>query len=684
MGWRRGYVDLRQRQAEGRFAIVFEGWVEVEGGEYEWDLWANDKARLVVDGRGLLEYPALKRGQGNVGEKRVCELAAGYHLVRLEHLELGGGAAVELGLRRAGGERVSLVGSNAGADWGERADGRPATSVRDAVLSRGLELPEQYEVELELSSEGALDFVFAMTGNRRVAESADTVKLETWGGELVLVQGVKYRRVVGAEDLGRPLGLRLRCDRTAGRVRVFDMRGELRAELENVEFPPQGGVYLRNAGGDLRVDGLVIRRMGIDPVVGDWGEGGVWVRSVDGKRYRGEVGVASGGVEILGVDGGRSYLGMGEVDEVCLGVEAGVVVDEPEGVLMLSWPDGGWLRGRWVESGDSWLQVEPLFGGGVVRCGMSGGVLVRFGVWNGEGYLPGDELDRLMVEGGHLRGRLVDGEGGGGLRWTMDGVAGVQELVVGGEGRLERGRVMVGRRGGESLELYPHVLHLRSGDAFPCRVISMEEEGAVEFESFYSGRSEVSLDRVKSVELDRVYGAVGGGGEARRWRDFGRWDEGWLPLGLTGAGFERALTLPRFGGEGAITHLLMAKSGDSKRGRLLGMRGGVVQFESRGRRQGVPLERLERVVDVRLDEGLEKAARGGGMRVLLFDGWVLGFELVGMRGGQVEGVSEEYGRVVIPAGEIAAFEFGDGFGGAMRSRFAGWELRPAEMPYGSE
>ncbi len=114
------------------------------------------------------------------------------------------------------------------------------------------------------------------------------------------------------------------------------------------------------------------------------------------------------------------------------------------------------------------------------------------------------------------------------------------------------------------------------------------------------------------------------------------------------------------------------------------MDGGVMRFESRGREQRVPAERLERVVDLRTDEESLAIDGAAGMRVLLFDGWVLSFGLVGMRGGQIEGVSPEYGPVVIPAGEVAAFEFGDGFEGGMRSRFAGWELRPPEMPYGSE
>ena len=66
---------------------------------------------------------------------------------------------------------------------------------------------------------------------------------------------------------------------------------------------------------------------------------------------------------------------------------------------------------------------------------------------------------------------------------------------------------------------------------------------------------------------------------------------------------ERALTVPRFNRDNPPNHILVANNGDLKRGKLLGIKGQTIQFDSKLREFSVPIDRVARVVDVSDDSG---------------------------------------------------------------------------------
>ena len=78
----------------GDFALAFSGFVQIPAnGRYEFSLHANDGARLYVDGRMAAEILPIPADE--VSAPRTCTggfpLAEGYHALRIEYAEIGGG-----------------------------------------------------------------------------------------------------------------------------------------------------------------------------------------------------------------------------------------------------------------------------------------------------------------------------------------------------------------------------------------------------------------------------------------------------------------------------------------------------------------------------------------------------------------------------------------------------------------
>ena len=79
----------------GDFALSFEGYIRIPSdGVYELSLQAHDCARLYVDGRLAAESmnPPAREAFKSSCAPGYLRLAAGYHSVRIEYAEIGGGS----------------------------------------------------------------------------------------------------------------------------------------------------------------------------------------------------------------------------------------------------------------------------------------------------------------------------------------------------------------------------------------------------------------------------------------------------------------------------------------------------------------------------------------------------------------------------------------------------------------
>ena len=184
---------------------------------------------------------------------------------------------------------------------------------------------------------------------------------------------------------------------------------------------------------------------------------------------------------------------------------------------------------------------------------------------------------------------------------------------------------------------------------------------------------------------------------------------------------ERALTVPRFNRDNPPNHILVAKTGDMKRGRFLGFRGQTVQFDSKLQKFFIPIDRVARVVDVsgnslqlsvvssQLQENVGSSdpsltenrkpktltnnsstdtstkARVLGqnyspeVRVTLTDGSILVFEPLEVRDGQLMGRSPVYGELSVPVSSIEYLYFGEK-AKSFKAAFEKWSVRPAKEP----
>ena len=142
---------------------------------------------------------------------------------------------------------------------------------------------------------------------------------------------------------------------------------------------------------------------------------------------------------------------------------------------------------------------------------------------------------------------------------------------------------------------------------------------------------------------------------------------------------ERALTVPRFNRDHPPNHILVAKTGDMKRGKFLDFQGQTIQFDSKLRKVSVPIDRVARVVDVSGDGFRQSAATQTEVRVTLTDGSMLIFAPLEVQEDRMIGHSSVYGEVSVPVSSIEYLYFGEK-ARSFKAAFEKWNIRPAKKP----
>lgn len=142
---------------------------------------------------------------------------------------------------------------------------------------------------------------------------------------------------------------------------------------------------------------------------------------------------------------------------------------------------------------------------------------------------------------------------------------------------------------------------------------------------------------------------------------------------------ERALTIPRLNRDNPPNHILVAKTGDMKRGKFLDFHAQIIQFDSRLREFSVPIDRVARVVDVSGDGFHQTSATQTEVRVTLTDGSMLIFEPLEVKDGKLIGRSSVCGEVSVPVSSIEYLYFGEK-AKSFKAAFEKWNIRPAKEP----
>ncbi len=678
-----GYLDLGLSgfpdvvSASLHFAMAFEGRFEIsEAGQYRFNLYADDQARLFVDGGLVVEFLDNGRNPEAGGHTGIVTLDRGFHALRVEFLELGGEFKLAASFTDPDDRRHSLVGVNKTSSWSNGPGGYMQSDRKKNGVFTKIEIPEPFELELELNASASPRFVLALGMDIPGPESDESLRLETWEDELVVIQDKVFEPVMTLAEDQHDVRLRLEYAGDACELRVYDAAGQLLASIKGVQ-PATGksGIFVRNRGDDLTVRRLSVYRRTHADMRQVFDAARARVHLMDGQVMYGRLHVAEGGAYVVDQTGACHDIDLAQIDRIA---RPGVAMAVTTSMTELNYADGAVVRGRVERINSAQMRLHTAFSDEPVTCALAGVSLLRFSASATEAAASGEEMDQLFTRAGRLCGWLSFDLAGSPLSWQMPGAVRPLRLAAACAVRVERSSQTVARGAPFDTDHFPHMLYLKNGEVIPCRILSYNKT-ALGFESPFVKQRTMPSRHVKAIEFDRSrHGQVDANTRSVTWD--GRVED--LSLVVDSAKLERALTVPRFSRDNPPSHVLVARNGDLKRGRLLGLTTQSIEFESKWRKQIVPVDRAVRVVNVSKQEEEQNDTTDlrGQVRVCLEAGSIMLFEVLESRDGQLIGHSATYGDMAIPWDSIRDLNLGGLDKAAIRSVFKDWVVRPARDP----
>jgi len=687
-----GYLDVDLPKFKERFAILFEGRIEItETGEYQFGISADEKARLLIDGKQVAQAKAedvlLEGFDADVeAENRPkVRLGSGSHLLRVEYFDTGGHTRLNAWMSGPDSPYLSFDGINH-PGWRRGPGGRPQSTRKKGSLFRKIEMPKQFEIDLELASSASPQFVLALGKDKLNATSDQSLRLETWDNELVVVQDKVFEPVMTIKEGQRNVHLRLTFDSNVGQLQVFASNGDLLASVKGIQAATgESMIHVRNRGEDLTLRRLSVYRRSSEVARPAIDSGRSRVHLIDGQVIYGRLTVAEGDACVVDHDGTRRDIDLDKVDRI---TSPGVKLTAMTDVAELVYTDGAVVRGRIERVNSDHVVLRTAFSDAPVTCALTGVSSLRFGPPAGEDISPSRNSDELLSVYGRLHGRLSFDLAESPLSWRPEGgVEPVRPADTGGA-RIERSSRVVAKASSFDEGAFPFVLHLKNGEIFPCQVSSYDKS-TIGFQSPFVKRREIDAVHVKAIEFtpsknraprDKLLSMT------NEWLNDLLYPEQETSEAIDPVKLDRALTVPRFRRDNPPSHILVAKNGDLKRGSLLAISGQTVQFESKLRKQVVPVDRLARVVNVSQpekepNEPLEATTDlPGQVRVNLAGGSILVFEQTESKDGELVGRSPIYGDVAIPTKSIQSLNVGGFEEETLKSPFEEWVVRPAKEP----
>ena len=555
-------------------------------------------------------------------------------------------------------EKSVLLSQEAQPSWYADRGGRPQTSTAKANIFYALDWPKRFEIDLELASTTRPpSFVFALGKNLY-----ETVRLETWVNELVVVQGTLFEPVLTIQPDRRDFRLRIAyhentADEKSGVLKVLDVNGNVLLKLEGVKPTVEAsGIYIYNRGQDLTVQRLRVYRQPIEGTNQQTDPSKPRIHMMDGTLVPGQLFVDGNRGYVLDTDGARRNIDLQQIDRV---VQPGVTLETTTQPLALTYIDGAVLRGQMIQLKSDSVLLQTVFADKPITCSLTGASVLKFEAAT-ETQAPAEDYDKLFYESGSLRGHILFGsKDTANLQWRLVGASEAVRLANARGARVERSLKHVLKQKRFDIDAFPHLLHLKNGEVIPCQ-ISAYDETTIDFRSPFIRRQQMASKYVKGIEFfggktqtrtenRNPITITGGKGKHRviledgrilnaltrkakdgsveviilsdkreeqpKWvkvdADFAVNDAVALkrgvelifdPLETRGrnldAKLKRALTVPRFSRDNPPNHILVANNGDLKRGKLLGINKQTLQFDSKLRKLTVPIDRIARVVEV--------------------------------------------------------------------------------------
>ena len=565
--------------------------------------------------------------------------------------------------------------------WVPNAAGHLQTNHAKASIFCAFDLPKCFEIDLEFTStDEPPGFVLAIGESIRNA-----LRLETWADEVVVIQDVRFTRVLTFGRHRRSIRLRLMFDDVDGTLNVFDATGHLLVNLQGVQpITAKSGIFIRNRGKNLTVRRLSVyrqptegARQPIDPLKPR-------VHMTDGQVVYGHLFVSEGTTYVLDAQGNRRNIDLAGVDRI---IQPRVELITMGESAELTYADGAVLRGRVERLNTDRVILRTMFADEPVTCMLAGASQLRLGQTT-ETSNPSKDDDHLFYTSGSLRGSVsFDGKDTSPILWQSVGAKAPVRLAYTGESGIERSSERVSQGLSFDKERFPNMLHLKTGEAIPCQVLSYDEKRFGFQAAFIAGRK-IDSPFVKGIEfkpLKRPDPNEEPSSKLNQWLNEIRGAEQKPSLGIDLVKLERALTVPRFNRDNPPSHLLVANTGDFKRGKLLTINGQTIQFDSKLRKLTIPINRVARVVDVsKPEEQPNKSVVVTDalnlVRITLADRSILVFEPLKSQDGKLLGHSPIYGTVAVPVNSIHYLHFGNYEVESSKSIFEEWVVRPSKEP----
>ena len=554
--------------------------------------------------------------------------------------------------------KVGPFSQEAQPNWHTDRGGRPQTSTAKANIFYALDWPKRFEIDLELASTARPpSFVFALGKNLY-----ETVRLETWVNELVVVQGTLFEPVLTIQPDRRDFRLRIAYhentgDESSGVLKILDLNGNLLLKLDGVKPTVEAsGVYIFNRGQDLTVQRLRIYRQSTEVTNQQIDASKPRIHMMNGALVPGKLFVEANRGYVLDTDGTRQNIDLQQIDRV---VQPGITLKPTTQPLALTYIDGAVLRGQIRHLNPDSVRLQTAFAAEPITCSLTGASVLKFESTT-ETQASVEAYDKLFYESGSLRGRMLFGSKDAvNLRWQPVGASGAVRLANAREARVERSLKRIIKQKPFDIEQFPHLLHLKNGEVIPCQISSYDET-SIGFRSpfirmqhlssiyvkgieFFGGKAQMRTENRNPITITggkdkhrviledgRVLNAVtrrtkDGAVEVIILSDKREEQPKWVkvdgnfavndavalkrgvelifdPLETRGrrldAKLERALTVPRFSRDNPPNHILVANNGDLKRGKLLGINKQTIQFDSKLRKLTVPIDRVSRIVEV--------------------------------------------------------------------------------------
>ena len=652
-----------------------------------------------------------------------------------------------------GTNRQTQPANNKSTGWYAERGGQPRTDQGKTNIFYPLEWPTRFEIDLELASTSSTPgFVFSLGKNLYEA-----LRVETWARELVVVQGTLFEKILTIQPHHRSYRLRLAYDQGSQVLKVFDVNGNLLLKLDEVrpttEVP---GIYIYNRGQDLTVRRLRVYRQPSEFRHQQIEFSKPRIHMMSGEVFHGKLFVENGNAYVLNTDGVQSDINLLQIDRV---VHPGRTLTSVEQNMALTYLDGSVISGQVLQLNQDSVLMQTNFADKPITCSLNGVHQLRLDS-KANTKEPIAYYDKMYFQSGSLRGQVIfDTNDKSSIKWQTVGTSEPVLIANNLSHRIARHNKHVSRLHSFDIKMFPHLLHLKNGEVIPSKILSYDEN-RINFRSPFISQTHISTEQIKGIEFSRGKTharkenrnpiTIMGGNKHRIILEDGRILEGEMQRTKEGSleivveinnrkvvdkvviggdladndaaalkravelmfdpletqaekldvTLERALTVPRFNRDNPPNHILVAKNGDLKRGKLLSFDGQTILFDSRLKKLTVPIDRVVRVVDISVNDTDKPAEETvdaeksvvfqkpdsqkpttplSEVRFALIHNPILIFEPLEVKGDRLFGHSQIYGDVSVPVNSIQYIHFGEK-AKSFKSVFENWVVRSAKEP----